>query len=182
MGLPVKKEDDEIFDEVDFGNDMGRPDSLRFAILNFALSEQYDNAIDKLRGFLAGDSEYPNFKQRAERYVNHAIDLIYAIKAKRSFPGIGSLTRAKQQELNEKFKDHLKELKEIMKKIEHIEDDLRIADARSTIYVIKSLWWALVALITAGFIFEFFGGIAPTAYIVIDDMSNKLVAWLFSLF
>lgn len=184
MALPAVREekDEDIFDEVDFGADMGSPNSLRYIVLNWTLGEHYDQAIEKLKYYLESESEYPNFKARCERYVNHAVDLIYAIRAKRNFPGIGSLTRAKQQELAEKFKSHLKELKEILKKIEQIEGDLRIADARSTIYVVKSFWWAVVALLTGAFLLEFYSGIAPTAYIVIDDLSTKVVAWLFGLF
>src|SRR5215469_1470744 len=94
-----KKEESAFFDVGVDRSEMGRPESLRYSILTWVLEERYDRAIEELKDFLDKPSEYPNFKNKVTRYIHHSIDLIYAIKAKRSFPGINSLTRAKQQEL-----------------------------------------------------------------------------------
>ncbi|HRO66800.1 MAG TPA: hypothetical protein PL182_04485, partial [Pseudobdellovibrionaceae bacterium] len=90
--------------------DLGRVDSLRYNILTWVLNERYDKAIQELREFDSRPSPYPTFHAKVSRYILHSIDLIFAIKAKRNFPGINSLTRAKQQELREKFKEHFMEL------------------------------------------------------------------------
>lgn len=173
-----KREESAFFDTGVDRTELGSPDSFRYSILTWVLDEKYDRAIDHLKDFIEAPSEYPNFKPRINRYVNHAIDLIYAIKAKRSFHGINSLTRAKQQELREKFKGHFNELQEILKTIEHIQGDLRIQDARSTIYVVRALWIALVAIVFTAFWIEFVTDLARTAYVVLNDMFSEVIDWV----
>ena len=99
-------------------SELGRPDTLRYNILSFVINEEYERAIKTLNDFLVSESDYPNFKNKVERYSLHGIDLIYAIRTKRNFPGINALTRTKQQELKEKFREHFNELKVILRKIE----------------------------------------------------------------
>jgi len=161
--------------------DFGRADSLRYNIMMWVLDEKYDKCIQEMRNFLENPSDYPNFKGKIERFVSHGIDLIYAIKAKRNFPGIASLTRAKQQELREKFKEHFRELQAVMQKIEKIQVDLRIEDARSTIYVIRALWFSGASIAILGFILEIFHGLALTSHVVLDEFLEQCVAWIFSL-
>lgn len=162
---------------VDSG-DFGKPDSFRYGILSLVLNENYDKAIEDLKAFLESPSAYPNFKSKITRFITHAIDLIYAIKAKRGFPGINSLTRAKQEELREKFKGHFRELQYVLKIIEKIEGDLRVEDVRSTIYVVKALWIAGVAIIVLAFWMDVFHGLAKTSFIVFDDAFGKLADFL----
>ena len=181
MALPALKdssEGSEIFSGAVDRSDLGGPNSLRYAILTRVLGEDYDKAIGDLREFLDRPSPYPNFKEKANRYINHSIDLIYAIKAKRSFPGINSLTRAKQQELREKFKEHFRELQYILKVIEQIQTDLRIQDVRSTVYVVRALWVALLAVMVMAFWLEIVNGLAHTSLIVFDDLFGKLANFL----
>jgi len=159
--------------------DFGRTDSLRFKVLTTVLQENYDRAIQDLKEFQQSESEFPNFKEKIVRYISHAIDLVYAIKAKRSFPGINSLTRAKQQELREKFKEHFRELRYTLTRIEKVEADLRIEDARSTIYVIRALCFSALALILVWFMLEIVRGLAMTSTVVIEDITTKAVNWLF---
>lgn len=170
MGLPATKQNDvlnegskvsqpgSIFEMSIDRSDLGTPDTVRYTVLSYVLDERYDAAIEKLRVFLDEPSEYPNFRSKTERFISHSIDLVYAIKAKRSFPGVSSLTRAKQQELREKFKGHFRELTQTLKIVEKIQTDLRIEDVRSTIYVVKALWYAIVAIIGTAFIIEMTSG------------------------
>lgn len=183
MAVPAIKEgatggEPALFDVGVDQSDLGRPDSLRYNICAWVLDERYDKAIEELKDFLGRDSEYPNFKEKITRYIYHSIDLIYAIKAKRSFPGINSLTRAKQQELREKFKEHFRELNLVLKIVEKVQTDLRVADVRSTIYVVKALWFATFSIIVLAFWLEVTGGLAKTAVIVFDDSFTKFAAWL----
>lgn len=161
--------------------DLGNPESFRFKILTWVLSERYDRAIEELKDFLEAPSDYPDFKGKVTRYIHHGIDLIYAIKAKRGFPGINSLTRAKQQELREKFKEHFKELQYILKTIEKIQTDLRIADARSTIYVVRALCAASLGIVILAFWLDIVNGLASTSIIVFDDAFGRLANWLVGL-
>ncbi|MBX3041303.1 MAG: hypothetical protein KF789_11410 [Bdellovibrionaceae bacterium] len=161
--------------------DLGRADSLRYNILSWVLNERYDRAIQELREFENRPSPYPTFHARVSRYILHSIDLIFAIKAKRNFPGINSLTRAKQQELREKFKEHFKELRLILMRVEKAEADLRIEDVRSTIYVVRALWIAVVAVIVLAFSLEIMRGLAETVGLVTDDALIRVTDWMFGL-
>lgn len=177
-----QKEEAKLFSDTGIARaDLGEADSLRFRVLSMVLDERYDGAIGELKDFMEEPSEYPNFKDRNQRFINHSIDLIYAIKAKRSFPGISSLTRAKQQELREKFKEHLRELQYSLKKIEKNQTDLRVADARSTIYVVRATWYSVVSLAVLGFFLDVSRGLAKTSYIVVDDLLTKATDWLLHL-
>ncbi|MBC7464726.1 MAG: hypothetical protein H7256_01935 [Bdellovibrio sp.] len=160
-------------------SNLGRPDGLRFTILTSVLNEEYDRAIKFLKEFIESDSEYPNFKIKVERYALHAIDLIYAIRTKRNFPGLSALTRTKQQELKEKFKDHFKELRAIMKKIEGCLEELRLSDVKSTRIVVRSAWLALLTVFCATFIFEVCRGLGYSALIYFDDRIEVIFTWLF---
>lgn len=161
--------------------DFGKQDSLRFKVLTLVLHEAYDRAIAELREFGESESAYPKFKDKVSRYVAHCVDLVFAIKTKRNFPGMNSLTRAKQQELMEKFKEHYKELQFMLRKIEKVETDLRVEDARSTIYVIRALWIAALCLGLVWFISEIVRGMAMTSAIVFEDFLDKGTAYLFEL-
>jgi hypothetical protein len=174
-----KQEEEKLFGDTGIDKtDLGKPDSLRYRVLTMVLDERYDSAIQELRDFIDEPSEYPDFRDRVGRFVSHCIDLIYAIKAKRSFPGISSLTRAKQQELREKFKEHLRELQYSIKKIEKNQADLRIQDVRSTIYVVRATWYSVVAISVLGFCLEISQGLAKTSFIVIDDVVTRTTEWL----
>lgn len=175
----VKKAEPQLFKLEAQRTDLGRADSLRFNILSWVLEESYDKAIQGLRDFRKEPSAYPNFHERIDRYINHSVDLIYAIKAKRNFPGINSLTRAKQQELREKFKEHFRELQYILTRIEKVETDLRINDARSTMYVIKALWMAGLAVVILAFALEVTRGLAVTTNAVADEALTDAIGWTF---
>lgn len=178
-GVELKKQDEAALFDVGVDHaDLGKPDSLRYNILTWVLDERYDRAIEELREFADKPSEYPNFQSKISRYVDHSVDLIYAIKAKRSFPGINSLTRAKQQELREKFKGHFRELQYVLKMIEKIHGDLRIEDARSTIYVVRALWLSIFAIAALAFWLEIVHGLAKTSYLVFDDLFGQFANWI----
>lgn len=161
-------------------SDLGRPDTLRYNILTFVINEEYDRAIKTLKEFLESDSEYPNFKIKVERYLLHSIDLIYAIRTKRNFPGISSLTRTKQQELKDKFKEHFKELRFMMKKIEDCMEELRLNDVRSTHIVIKAFWLSVVVVFVAGLSFEVVNGMGHSFEIVFNDYLEATMQFLFN--
>ena len=160
-------------------SDLGRPDTLRYNILTFVINEEYDRAIKTLKEFLESDSEYPNFKMKVERYLLHSIDLIYAIRTKRNFPGISSLTRTKQQELRDKFKEHFKELRFMMKKIEDCLEELRLNDVKSTNIVIKAFWLSVVVIFVAALSFELVNGLGHSFEIVFDDYVEKSMQFIF---
>ena len=159
--------------------DLGRPDTLRYNVLTFVINEEYDRAIKTLKGFIDSESEYPNFKIKIERYLLNSIDLINAIRTKRNFTGISSLTRAKQQELRDKFKEHFKELRFMMKKIEDCMEELRLNDVKSTQIVIRAFWLSLVVVFVAGLSIEVVNSMGHSFEIVINDYLDAGFQFLF---
>lgn len=160
--------------------DMGRVDTLRFNVLTFVVEENYDQAIQELKTYFDKDSEYPKFKERVERYIQHSIDLVNAIRAKRKFPGAQLLTVAKQQELNEKFVAHFNELQTILKKIERIQNDLRLEDIRSTIWIVKAAIHSAIVIAIVAFLLDVNQGLMKTTIMVADDIFHEFTAWIFS--
>lgn len=164
------------------GGDMGTADTLRYNVLTFVVEENYERAIHELKAFLEKDTDYPAFRGRIERYIQHAIDLVHAIRAKRKFPGVQMLTAAKQKELNEKFAAHFGELQVVLKKIERIQSDLRIEDVRSTVWVVRVAVVALTAVVVVAFLLDVNQGLLRTALTVFDDLFYQWTNWLFGKF
>lgn len=160
-------------------SDMGLADTLRYNVICFVVEENYEKAIDELRRFQAADSPYPGFQERIERYISHAVDLVNAIRAKRKFPGVHSLTMAKQQELNDRFHEHFNELQYVLKKIEKIQNELKLEDVRSTVIVLKAIINAAFAIAICAFLLEAFTGLGNTAWLVANDILEKTTAWIF---
>jgi hypothetical protein len=146
-------------------NDLGAGDTLRYNVLTDVLDENYDRAIATIEEFKNKPSPYPQFHARVERLLNYSIDVICAIRAKKSFTGLSHLTMAKQKEFVDKFKQHIIELKAIMTKIELIEHKVKLQDARSSVIFIRACWYSLVILVVGGFII--FSGDATTKNIAI---------------
>lgn len=181
MGLPVVKGSSGERIQID-RKDMGRADSLRYNILASVVEENYDRAIAELNQFLNQDSAFPRFREKTERFIQHAIDLVNAIRAKRKFPGMNSLTAAKQQELNEKFHEHFKELQHVLMKVEKIQNDLKIEDVRSTVYVLKAVVNAGFAVAGLAFLLEISRGLFKTAWFVFDESFTMATDWFFNFF
>ena len=159
--------------------DVGQMDSLRHTILSHVAGEQYDRAIGDLKAYAAAKSEYPLFDVRAGRFVSYAIDLINAIRAKRSFPGLNQLAMSKQQELFDKAMSHFDDLKATIRKIETIERDVKLEDVRSTVLVVKAIVYSLFAFLILGFFLEISRGVLPTAFVVVDSSFGEITNWFF---
>jgi hypothetical protein len=192
MGLPAQQDDDffELYEQggrtldeekaqLFEGKDIGKVDTLRYNVSNYVVEERYEKAIGELEYFINSKSAYPNFKDRNERYVSHCIDLIHAIKSKRHFPGMNSLTKSKQKELQDRVHEHFNEMIEVIKKMEKIHQDMRIEDIRSTILIMKALSIATFMIMgTAFFLDVVKGGVGSNALLVIDDAYTHFFDWL----
>jgi hypothetical protein len=164
------------------GGDVGNPNSLRYMILSRVAAENYDKAIAELREYVESKHEYPEFMDRSERYVSYSIDLINAVKAKRSFPGLQYLAMGKQQELFDRAMEHFEDLKFSLRKIESIEREVRLEDIRSTVWVLKTVMLCAIVLVLVGVVREIFHGVAPSVGVLLDDLSARFVNWFFEFF
>ncbi|MES2856463.1 MAG: hypothetical protein V4692_11400 [Bdellovibrionota bacterium] len=160
-------------------SDAGGPDSLRNIVLGQIAGGNYARAIDDIKAYLDSKSEYPQFKVRSERYLSYAVDLVNAIKAKRSFPGMQHLSMSKQQELFDRAMEHFEDLKVTLRKVEQIEKEVRLEDVRSTVWVVKALIYCVFAFLTVAFLREASKGVLPSAVIVVDGASDDAVNWVF---
>ena len=160
-------------------SDLGRPDTLRYNILSLVINEEYERAIKTLKDFIDSESKYANFKIKVERYGIHGIDLIHAIRTKRNFPGINALTRTKQQELKEKFKEHFSELKGTLKKIEYCLEELRLNDVKSTRILVQAVWLSTFTIFVAAIVIEVYDGLGRAALIVAEEGCEKFLNWFY---
>jgi hypothetical protein len=122
--------------------DLGNPDSLCSSTLQFVADDNYDRAVHELRVYQSMKSTFPLYRDRTERYFDHCTEIIDAIKTKRAVP-TGNMPAAKRQELKEKIFVHFHELKDSLQKIIHVESDLRVQDAKSTVWVIQAFYVCL---------------------------------------
>jgi hypothetical protein len=162
-------------------SDLGVPDTVRYNVLTFVVNEEYDRAINYLKDFLERDSEYPNFRERIDRYINHGIDLIFAIRTKRNFPGMTLLTKSKQNELRERYREHFQELKSVMRKVETCQEELRLTDIKSTTTLVNAIWFSIVVVVISAVVIEVFQGLGETFFVVFDDYMNKAFDYIFQL-
>lgn len=159
-------------------NDGGR-DGARSRVLSAVASENYEGAQAALSAYENSRDEYPQFKARTERYFSYARDLVNAIRAKRSFPGLQHLSMSKQQDLYDRAMTHFEDLKATLRKCEQIEAEVRLDDVRSTVWVVKALIYSVFAVLILGFLLELSRGVLPAASIVVDDAFGRLINILF---
>ena len=157
----------------------GGANSFRAQVLSLVANENYAKAIEELRGFAESKHEFPQFKFRAERYLSYSVDLINAIKAKRSFPGLQHLSMSKQQELHDRAMEHFEDLKATLRKIDHIEREVKLDDVRSTVWVVKASIYCVFAILVLGFLLELSKGVLPSATIVADDAFSRIINFVF---
>lgn len=157
-------------------------DDLKTEVLNQVADEQFDRAIGVLQDFLEQPSEYPQFKSRMERLVSHSVDLVNAIRAKKNFPGMASLTRSKQQELAERTTDHYNELQMTITKMERIMNQLKREDVRSTLWILRSVIYAAGLVLIVAFLKEVTGGLWGVFNSVAEDALDKMIDGVLRLF
>lgn len=177
MGLPALAKPDKL--QVD-RKDFGRADSLCYNILTLVADERYDSAIEQIREFVEKDTGYPVLRDRIERHMHHAADIVSAIRTKRNFPGFKSLTASKQNELMEKTLYHFEELKLVLKKVERIQVDVKLEDIRSTVIVVRAVVMAAVAVVLVAFVREASRGLFMTLMDVVDDTFGMITDYVLS--
>lgn len=158
---------------------VGPSGSLRQSILTSVVEEKYDIAIQRLQEYIDSKPEFPEFRERCIRYSEYGVELIHAIRTKRSFPGWNALNMSKQKELFERALHHFEDLKATLTKIEVVEKEVRMEDVRSTVWVVKSVVYAISALLIFVFVREMTGGVLPAANNVLESSTSTIVDVIF---
>lgn len=153
-------------------------DEFTVKVLNAVASGAYDAAVELLKEFLETPSPYPQLRSRIERFINHSIDLVYAIRAKKNFSGMASLTRSKQQEISDKSNEHYADLQLTLAKIKRTITRLRNEDLKSTLWIVRAVVWGMGAIILMAFIREIVDGFWGVVEIVLVDFIERGVDWL----
>lgn len=146
------------------------------AILASIVYEKYDMAIAELETILSLRQEYPDFGEKAGRYVMHAKSLVRAIKAKRAIGKLPHVSRSKQKELVGALSIHFKELKSCIINIEKIERYSRKQDISSTRWFMMAIYWSIFSVFMCGMFWASF----PDVLISLHQFLTHYLHWFFS--
>jgi len=158
-------------------NITGRLDGLRHTVLSLVVEGKYDTAIAELNFYLTSDQKLQVFKVKAERYINHCEELIRAVESKIKFCQTRTITRSQKHELYSMVTKHFNELTDSLKKIERIENDIRVNDLKSTVLVLKAFVMCSGLLILFGAFNEFFFKMCIPYMVIVND----IVVWICQL-
>ncbi len=162
--------------------DQARMDSVRTSVLRAVVDENYEAAKNELKDYVEIKTNFPGFQVRADRYVDHCCELIHAIQTKRNFPGLASLSLAKQQEVHEKVLAHFEELKQNLKLIERVEREHKLTDMRSTVWVVRTATQVAAMILIVAFVIDVNAGMFTSAVKVIDSIVDDASTWVVNLF
>ena len=164
----------EGFQSPDEENDTGL--TYGHAILAAVVYEKYEMALSELETILSLRLEYPDFGERAGRYVQHAKSLVRAIKTKRAIGKLPHVSRSKQKELVAALSIHFTELRVCILNIEKIERYVRKEDISSTRWFMLAAYWSMFGVFAASLVLANF----PDVFISIHQFLTHYLQKLFS--
>lgn len=150
-------------------NISGRLDGLRHTILSLVVEGRYDTAIAEISFYANSDQKLQVFRTKAQRYLNHCEELIRAVESKIKFCNTRTITRSQKHQLYTMVMKHFHELTDSLKKIERIENDIRVNDLKSTVWVLKSFIMCVGVLIMFGMIREGVMTMKDPFMVVVND-------------
>ena len=153
--------------------------SLTKTVLNKVVTANYEMARKDLVSYIEHQGEKLNLTKRAKPYADHCEDIIFAIEAKRNFPGLSSLSKSKQQEISDRVLEHFEELKAYLGKIERVENEIKMNDVRSTVWVVQSLCFSVAIVLAVLFFKTDFASILDSLNRVADVMARQYYDTLF---
>ena len=83
--------------------------------------------------------------------------------------------------MNDRFRHHFNELQATLRTVERVQNELRLDDIRSTVWVVRALINAVFVIAVIGFAIEVSKGLFKTAWIVTDDIFLTTTDWIFKL-
>ncbi len=160
--------------------DSGKGDQLSRSILSAVVAEDYDGAKNHLADYVAEKDSFPAFQERVQRYFQHCTELIQAIRTKRNFPGLATLSLSRQQEIHEKVMGHFEELKQNLKHVERIERDHKLVDVRSTVWVLQTISATVAAILAAAFVLDLKAGALSSLVYTVNQWVDSASTWVVS--
>jgi hypothetical protein len=158
-------------------NSAGKPGlTYGHSILAAVVYEKYEMALSELETLLSLKLDYPDFGERAGRYVQHAKSLVRAIKAKRAVGKLPHVSRSKQKELVATLGLHFNELRACILNIEKVERYVRKEDISSTRWFMTSLFWSVASIFAVGAFMAAF----PDALIALHQVLTHYLHLMFS--
>ena len=153
---------------------------LRQELLHAVAEGSFDEAVELLKDFLEQPSPYPQFRKKMERLVSHCVDLVNAIRAKKSFPGMKSLTRSKQHDLAQRSNEHYSELQLTLLRMDRALLKMQNEDIRSTLWTVRAVVYSVSVVVLLAFFLEFWGGLWKVLEVLADHWLEKAISWVMS--
>ncbi len=124
-------------------------DSFTQAIIAITARHNFDRAKKELAYYEKEKAKIPGFTERTQHYFNHSRNLIDAIAAHKNIPNFELLRTAKKKALREQVILYLKNLQETLIRIERVDNDLKVQDVRSTVWVVRTFGFCFITIIFA---------------------------------
>jgi hypothetical protein len=166
--------------ELEVGGSAKDLGQLQHSVLTAVVEKRFQDAVAILTEYRKMKASYPQYSRRTDPLFVHAEELINAINAKKNFPNMTSLAQSKQEEINQKARENMEDLKATMRRIKGIERDMAAADARSSIWVIWSLIFSFVSILSVFVINEAFRSFGKSFTTFMESLA-KLVMSLFEI-
>ncbi|MCB0394774.1 MAG: hypothetical protein KDD25_09450, partial [Bdellovibrionales bacterium] len=149
-------------------------------ILMLVSQNNFDLAIKELEGLKKTHSKLPILYKKSGRYIDHCVELVSAIKMKKSFPNLRLLPVSKQEEMRDRVIYHFEDLKRSLKQIEKLEASIRLSDSRSTLWVIRSFAISVFAVVAWAIAIEAYRSMGKPSQVLMEDLT-KLFFEVFGL-
>lgn len=152
----------------------GRLDGLRYTILSLVVDGRYDLAVAEISFYANSEHKLQVFKLKSARYLNHCEELIRAVESKIKFCQTRTITRSQKHQLYMMVMKHFYELTESLKKIERIENDIRVTDLKSTVWVLKALIMCIGSILLIAMIKEAYSTMEVPFMIVVNHWVQNI--------
>lgn len=148
----------------------GQLDGLRYTILSLVVEGRYDTAIAEINFYGNSERKLQAFRNRSKRYFIHCEELIRAVESKMKFCQTRTITRSQKHELYMMVSKHFHELVDSLKKIERIENDIRVKDLKSTVWVLKAFFVCTSLLLAFAMTKEAITTMREPSLVLVDDL------------
>lgn len=159
----------------------GSGGGVQALVSKLVVAGEYPRAVEELTGYVNSKDDYKDFQERCKSNVKHCLEIIATIENKRNLPGLGSLSLSKRQELADRVETHFDELKQQLKQIEKLERDARIADSRSTVWVIQIFWQAVLGIFIVAFIMDMNVKMLYSFQVILGQFGDQVSTMLLNL-